>query len=142
MINNDITLLVAEDDDVQFTLTERILKRSGINNKVVRFKNGEYLENFLRNSFLGNQIQKKNQEYILILDIHMPQKTGIEVLSFMKQVNLLKQIPTIMFSSSSDYQDKQDCMEMGCCDFVAKPAGPDLIKSITTINKAYAISAS
>ena len=49
--------------------------------------------------------------FILILDINMPKKNGIEVLSYMKHNNLLDQILTIMLSSCSDLKTRKECFD-------------------------------
>lgn len=138
MISNDITLIIAEDDDAQYLLTERYLRRSGINNEIIRFNDGEKLQNFIDSSILRERVQNNLLKCILILDINMPKKNGIEVLSFMKQNDLLEQIPTIMFTSDYDPKTNIECFNLGSRDFIAKPPGPDLIKSITDIAMDFA----
>lgn len=135
MIDHDITLIIAEDDDAQYILTERYLRQSGLNNKIIRFNNGGKLQAFLGSSKI---IQNDLKRFILILDIEMPIKNGIEVLSYMKQNNLLDQIPTIMFSTYSDIETNIKCFNLGSRDFVSKPPGLDLIESITDVAKNFA----
>lgn len=138
MLSDDITLMIAEDNDAQYILTERYLRKSGIKNQIVRFEDGEVLQSFIDNPTFKTIIQDNIMRFILILDIQMPKKNGIEVLSYMKHNNLLDQIPTLMFSSSSDPETKTECFDLGCRGFVEKPPGLDLIKSITDIAMDFA----
>jgi CheY-like chemotaxis protein len=133
MISNDITLLIAEDLDTVFIMIERVLKSYGINNKIIRFENGEKLQNYLQCWFITDHIKNNLLRHILVLDIQMPKMDGIEVLSFMKQENLLQQIPTIMHSATSDDQTRNECFSLGCRDFVVKSSGLKLIESIKEI---------
>jgi CheY-like chemotaxis protein len=88
MISNDITLLIAEDLDTVFLMIEKVLKSYGINNKIIRFEDGEKLQNYLQCWFITDHIKNNLLRHILVLDIQMPKMDGIEVLSFMKQENL------------------------------------------------------
>ncbi|HEG44263.1 MAG TPA: response regulator [Phycisphaerales bacterium] len=141
MISNDMIIMIAEDDDAHYILTERYLRRSGINNEIIRFNDGEQLQKFLGTSILRYYLQRKIRNLILILDINMPKRTGIEVLSYMKQNNILDQIPTIMFSTCSDPETKSECLTLGSSNFVTKPPTPKLIESIIGIamNFAHAV---
>ena len=116
----DAIILVAEDDEGHFSLIERNLFRSGINNHVMRFSDGQQTLDFLK--------QLKNPEFpnsrnpcLLILDIRMPKVDGFEVLAFMKNDSLLKKIPVIVLSTASDQQVINKCQECGCDMFVVKP---------------------
>ncbi|MCX5999870.1 MAG: response regulator, partial [Chloroflexi bacterium] len=40
-MNREVTVLLAEDDDGHATLIERNLKRAGLTNEIIRFKDGE-----------------------------------------------------------------------------------------------------
>lgn len=133
MISNDITLIIAEDDDIQYILIESYLKKSGIKNQIVRFHDGQKLQNFIGSTFSKERIQNNSLRCILIMDNHMPEKNGIEVLSYMKDNNLLDQIPTIMFSSCCKLETKTKCLNLGSKAFIKKPPSPDLIKSITDV---------
>jgi CheY-like chemotaxis protein len=138
MLDDDITLIIAEDDDALYVLTERYLRKSGINNRIIRFEDGEILQAFIDSTIFREKLQDDLLKCILILDIHMPRKNGIEVLSYLKHEDLLGRIPAIMFSSCSDPKTKTECFNIGSRDFIEKPPGPDLIKSIKDIALSFA----
>jgi len=58
----------------------------------------------------------------IFLDLNMPQMSGRECLSELKKSIALSHIPVIIFSTSSDPQDKKDTLEMGAVDFITKPS--------------------
>jgi len=133
-MQTDAIILVAEDDDGQFSLIKRNLFRSGVNNRIVRFSDGQQTLDFLT--------QLKNPEFpnsrnpcLLILDIRMPKVDGFEVLTFMKNDSLLKKIPVIVLSTASDQQVVHKCQECGCDLFVAKPVEYEkFVETITQIS--------
>lgn len=58
----------------------------------------------------------------IFLDLNMPQMSGRECLSELKSNIRLSQIPVIIFTTSSDPQDKKDTVAMGAIDFITKPS--------------------
>lgn len=58
----------------------------------------------------------------IFLDLNMPQMSGRECLTALKNNIQLSGIPVIIFSTSSDLRDKQETKEMGAIDFITKPA--------------------
>lgn len=57
---------------------------------------------------------------VLILDIEMPGKTGIELLKDIKMRPSLADIPVIMFSNNDDEESKTAAMESGAKKFCVK----------------------
>ncbi len=71
------------------------------------------------------EILKKRQVDIILLDWEMPRMTGIELLGQMQQNELLKGIPTIMYTgamTSADYLSQ--ALALGAWDFLRKPTDP------------------
>lgn len=58
----------------------------------------------------------------IFLDLNMPQMSGRECLTALKNSIQLAQIPVVIFSTSSDQHDKHETSEMGAIDFITKPA--------------------
>jgi CheY-like chemotaxis protein len=60
---------------------------------------------------------------LVLLDLNMPRKTGIDVLTELGHDSQLKCIPIIMFTSSTLQHDINRCYELGANAYIAKPAG-------------------
>ena len=58
---------------------------------------------------------------LILLDLNMPGKDGREVLKEIKGNKLLRQIPVIIFTTSSHDKDKKMCYQLGANGFVTKP---------------------
>jgi diguanylate cyclase (GGDEF)-like protein len=58
---------------------------------------------------------------VLLLDLNMPGMSGFELLSRMAGENILKDVPTIVLTSSSDAKTKLKALELGATDFLSKP---------------------
>jgi diguanylate cyclase (GGDEF)-like protein len=77
---------------------------------------------------------------VVLLDLMMPGMSGFEILERMQQENMLKDVPTIMLTSSVDSATKLKALELGATDFLAKPVDPsELVLRLrnTLASKAY-----
>lgn len=58
---------------------------------------------------------------IIFLDLNMPKMNGREVLQNLKETERYKNIPVVIYSTSSDDWDKKDAYQLGASDFLTKP---------------------
>lgn len=80
----------------------------------------------------GNDAINKAQKLLpdlLILDVMMPHKTGIEVCGILRQHPQLKEKPIIILTAISDEQMHIKGLEMGADDYVNKPISPKVLVS-------------
>jgi len=124
----EIVILIAEDDDGHAELIQSGLVESGVYNEIIRFTNGEDIWNFLYTS----KNMKVKDHYLLLLDIHMPQMDGIEVLRLIKSDNKLKEMPVIMLTTTDDPGEVEKCYQFGCNIYITKPV--DFVKFTETLN--------
>lgn len=109
--NMSCTILVAEDEDVNFQYIEAILqKESGMNCHLIRAKNGkEAVEICLENKSID----------IILMDIKMPIMNGLEATAKIK--SRFPQLPIIAQTAYSTEYDKDLALKYGCDDFITKP---------------------
>ena len=115
-----LTLLIAEDDDGHAELIREGLCSSGVCNKQIRFSDGQEAWDFL-NEQLKNKAEITKTTYLLLLDINMPRMDGLEVLRRMKENSILKKIPIIMLTTTDDPREVEQCYEFGCNVYITKP---------------------
>ena len=86
----------------------------------------------------GNQAVEKLKEqeiHLIILDIMMPEKDGIETL---EEIRKEKTIPVIMLSAKSEDIDKINGLNVGADDYVTKPFNPvELIARVNALIRRY-----
>ena len=131
-MKNDLTIVMAEDDEGHATLIKRNLLRTGITNDIIQFKNGKVCLDFFLRTGDGPQ-REDNVPYILLLDIKMPLVNGIEVLQQMKATEGLRNIPVIMLTTTEDPIEVENCYNLGCANYIKKPVVYD--KFVDTIEK-------
>ena len=116
----ELVILIAEDDDGHAKLIKKNIEAAGINNEMIRFKNGEDVLNFLfkRN---GKLKMIDDTHYVLLLDIRMPGIDGVQVLEQIKTDSHLKKLPVIMLTTTDDPREVERCHKLGCNNYVTKP---------------------
>lgn len=58
---------------------------------------------------------------LVLLDIHMPEMDGFEVIARLKAEPALREIPVIFLTAHTDVQEKVKAFELGAVDYVTKP---------------------
>lgn len=121
-------ILLVEDNDSDAILIKRALKQLNTPNPLVIFQDGEQAINYFKNA---PEI-KAEMEYalpiLIILDLKLPKKSGFEVLQYIKNTNVIKRIPVIILTSSSEYTEINKAYDFGANSYIKKPvAFEDLI---------------
>jgi CheY-like chemotaxis protein len=122
MEDRNFTMLLFEDDDNDAFLLQRALKKADINNPVQRVKDGQEGIDYLSGSGPYYDRQQFPFPRVVLLDLKMPRKSGMEVLEWMKKHPEFKVIPTIIFTASKEQQDIAMSYGLGANCFVTKPS--------------------
>lgn len=107
-------ILIAEDDKDDQELILDALLETELDAKKVKFVNdGEELLMKLNSSVILPSI--------ILLDLNMPKKNGLQALSEIRATQRFKHLPVIMFTTSDAYTDIRRCHELGSNSFMTKP---------------------
>lgn len=113
---------VLEDDESILELILYALKSQNIN-----------ALGFTHPSEFEKALQSKKPE-IVVLDIMLPSKSGLEILKQLKNSPQTKDIAILLLSALSSEMDKVKGLELGADDYIAKPFGVmEFIARIKTI---------
>jgi len=74
------------------------------------------------------QILKKKSFYLILLDLHLPDIYGSEVLKRIKRI--CDSTPVIILTGHGTEKDRRECMEQGAYAFLHKPLGIDELMTI------------
>lgn len=132
-MNEEVCILLAEDDMGHAELIRKNVIRAGISNKILHFKDGQQLLDFLFRE--ENAPHRKSEiSYLILLDIRMPKVDGIEALKKIKSHQELKKIPIIMLTTTDDPREVEICHRFGCSNYITKPVDyerfVDVIKTL------------
>ncbi len=123
-MKNDVIIIVGEDDEGHASLIMKNLRRTGISNQVLHFRDGQEILNYLLRENSQSQIVLDGS-YVLLLDIRMPKVDGIRVLQQLKQNPKLRSMPVIMVTTTDDPLEIKNCYELGCSSYITKPVNYD-----------------
>ena len=115
-----VTIIMIEDDEGHARLIERNIRRSGVNNEIIPFTNGTDAMNYLFGTD-GNGQARKGQALLIILDLNLPDMTGIDILRQIKESKALKSAPVVVLTTTDDSQEIKRCYELGCNVYITKP---------------------
>lgn len=125
-----IEILLAEDNPGDVALTRRALRESKVNNNLHVVNDGEEALRFLRKEGEHAGVPRPD---LVLLDINMPKRSGLEVLEVVKGEEHLRTIPICMLTTSEDDQDILSAYAHHANAFVKKPV--DLEQFIEVVRK-------
>jgi DNA-binding NarL/FixJ family response regulator len=105
-------IILADDDDDDRLLFKDVLKEYSQTSNLRFAHNGEHLMSLLRSEDLPD---------VLFLDLNMPLKNGIECLEEIRGDEKLKDLPVVIFSTSSHPGTINQMYEIGAQLYVRKP---------------------
>lgn len=119
MVAETVNIVVVEDDDGHATLIERNLRRAGLENTIVRLRDGQEALDY----FFGQppESQFRPSECVLLLDINMPKVDGVDVLRQLKADPRTNMVPAIMLTTTDDPREIERCYALGCNVYITKP---------------------
>jgi CheY-like chemotaxis protein len=114
-MTSPVTIVMIEDDEGHARLIERNIRRAGVSNPIVPFANGTDAMAYL----LGGE--HTGAPMLILLDLNLPDMTGIEILRRVKETQHLKTTPVVVLTTTDDAQEIKRCYELGCNVYVTKP---------------------
>ncbi|WP_269516034.1 response regulator transcription factor [Brevundimonas subvibrioides] len=103
-------ILVVDDDDSIREVIHAILTQAGF--QVAVAANGE----------AAIALLKRSRFDLMLLDVHMPRMSGLEVLAAMKKI--ADAPPVLMVTADSQTATVREALSLGCSGYVAKPFTP------------------
>jgi len=113
-----IEILLVEDTTDEAELTIDTLREGRVRNRIHWVEDGEEALAFLRRQ--GRHAGAPRPDLIL-LDLHLPRKSGQEVLAEIKEHPQWKRIPVVIMTSSADEKDILTAYDHHANCYVTKP---------------------
>jgi|ERR1043165_815444 two-component system response regulator len=115
-------VLLVEDNPGDIRLTQEALKESKMDIHLDVTSDGEQAVDFLmkRGKFVDSV-----RPHIILLDLNLPKKNGIEVLKEIKGHESLKKIPVIVLTTSDADHDISKAYSLHCNCYILKPVDFD-----------------
>lgn len=111
------SILIVDDNKESCQILNRYLGRIGYQNTQMANGGPQALE-----------LLDKNPVDLVLLDIDMPQMTGIEVLQRLKERIIQQSLMVLMISAVDTLENTVACIKLGAEDFLPKPFNADLLR--------------
>ena len=113
-----VTIVMVEDDEGHARLIERNIRRAGISNQIRHFTDGTSALEFL---FDGQDGPLRNGPSLVLLDLNLPDMSGIDILARIKAEPAMKRMPVVVLTTTDDKVEIQRCYDLGCNVYITKP---------------------
>ncbi len=116
-----VKILAVDDNSISLAAIEQELKKDF---EIIPINSG----------IRALQYLKRERPDLILLDIQMEQKDGIETLREIREMDRCRDIPVIMLTSKQEKETILETSMLGICDYVLKPfKGEDLQQRIRRV---------
>ncbi len=115
------TVMIVEDNELNMKLFNDLLQAHGIN--TIQTRNGLDAINLAR----------EHMPNLILMDIQLPEVSGLEVTKWLKDDDKVKHIPVIAITAFAMKGDEERILEGGCEAYLSKPISVQ--KFLETVKK-------
>lgn len=121
-------VMIVDDESINIEIVRAYLEEDGFTRFITCTDSTKTLDTI-----------RKQCPDIVLLDINMPQVSGLDILERMRADDELKKIQTLVLTASSSSKIKLQALRLGASDFLAKPVDPsELILRVENVLKVKA----
>lgn len=124
------SLLLIEDDPNDVALFRRAAHKAGLAVEIHIADDGDAAIRFLQDKMVQPAGDKGGLPWIVLLDLKLPRRSGLEVLEWLRSQPLLRRLPVIIFTSSRESSDITKAYELGANSYLVKPVSFDQLKEM------------
>jgi CheY-like chemotaxis protein len=130
-----LTVLHVEDDPNDALLLRRAFQKAGVEAALASVGDGLEAEDYLAGRGAYSDRAKHPLPSLILLDIKLPKKSGLEVLEWLRAQPGLRWITVIMLTSSHNRDDVRRAYELGANAYLVKPPEIDtLVDMVKALN--------
>jgi CheY-like chemotaxis protein len=107
-----VILIVDDDEDDLFLIREALLE-IGIGNPILEASNGDQVLRLMESHQL--------HPAVILMDMNMPLKNGLETVRALRQSSLFDDVPAIILTTGADPHLAKQAFEAGAASFYNKP---------------------
>jgi len=134
---HEILILLVEDNESDVFFLQHAFKKAGIQNPVHIANDGQEAIDYLAGQGKYADRSQYPLPCLIILDLQMPRRTGLEVLQWLRAQPDLRSLPVIVHTASSQQRDVDAAYQLGANAFVVKPASITDAVEFATLIKGF-----
>lgn len=120
MEQSDLVML-AEDDENDAILIQRAFLKLQIKNPFYRVKNGDDAIAYLEGTGVYEDRKRFPPPFLLLLDLKLPNRSGFEVLDWIRRHPNFKRLPVVILTASNQLDDINRAYEKNANSYLIKP---------------------
>jgi DNA-binding response OmpR family regulator len=129
-------VLIAEHDPGHAELIIEVLNMVDTKKEIILKKAGQEVIDYFQEADIDSSVRMKLQIDLIILDVNLPKVDGMDVLRYLKSGSMVRSIPIIIFSNTTDTKTISEVYENGANSFITKPTSFNEFKeNIKTLKK-------
>ncbi|MFN6499172.1 MAG: response regulator [Nostoc sp. DedQUE01] len=134
------TILLVEDNHKDVLLLQRALRKANILNPVQIVNDGDAAVLYLSGQEPYGDRTRYPLPVLILLDLKLPRRSGIEVLMWLREQPKLKRLPVVVLTSSQEYTDINNVYDIGVNAYIVKPVMfNELVEIVITLNLHWII---
>ena len=115
-----VVIVMIEDDEGHARLIEKNIRRAGVNNEIVIFRDGTSAIDFVFGA-VGTGRTDAGSARLFLPDLNLPDMSGIDVLARTKADDYTRRSPVIVLTTADDQREIQRCYDLGANVYITKP---------------------
>jgi len=119
----DDVILAAEDEPVDAMMIRRAFRKAGISQKLHLVEDGDAVIDYLTGTNAYSDREQFPLPVLLLLDLKLPRRSGLEILEWLRQQPGLRRIPVVVLTSSRQSTDVSCAYDLGANSYLVKPVG-------------------
>lgn len=118
--HNHVTIVMIEDDEGHARLIEKNIRRAGVSNEITQFQDGASAMSYLLGPDGSGEVSA-GRHLLVLLDLNLPDMTGVDILTRLKSNEHLKRTPVVVLTTTDDSREIQRCDDLGANVYITKP---------------------
>jgi CheY-like chemotaxis protein len=127
-----VEILLVEDNPIDVELTKSAFKKAQFTNPLHIVSDGEAALDFVFARGSHADRLKARPPQLILLDLNLPKKSGLEVLREIKEDSRTQNIPVIILTISDRDEDINECRRLGAETYIVKPVSFQNFSKVTT----------
>jgi CheY-like chemotaxis protein len=137
MTTDSSPVLLVEDDDNDVLLLQRAFRNAGITAPMQVARDGEEAVEYLSRLLGDARALRNDAPSLVIMDLKLPRKSGMEVLAWVRQQPGLRRLPVVILTSSDEQCDVQCAYDLGANSYLVKPVVPQVLTDAVRLVGQY-----
>ncbi len=123
-------ILVAEDDAQHALLIRAAFVAARLANPIHLVEDGEQAIAYLAGAGRYAERDRYPLPALVLLDLHMPRTSGLEVLAWLRSCPGLAGVPVLVLTASEEAADINEAFDAGASSYLVKPVGFDALLDV------------